>query len=49
MVQYLVDQIKLMNEVAIKSGTRTEYFTGAKEAYEDLLMKLINGDVNATL
>ena len=49
MIQYLVEQIRIMNEVGIKSGKRTEYYTGAKEAYEDLLMKLVNGDVNATL
>lgn len=49
MIQYLVEQIRIMNEVGIKSSTRNEYFLGAKEAYEDLLMKLVNGDVDATL
>ncbi|CAB4123777.1 hypothetical protein UFOVP46_92 [uncultured Caudovirales phage] len=49
MLKYLVEQIRIMEEIGIKSGARTEYYTGAKEAYEDLLMKLVNGDVDATL
>jgi hypothetical protein len=53
MIEFLVKQIEIMNDemqdAEADGNSDYAYYFGAKEAFEFMLKKLVNGEVSATL